>query len=97
MSELELILKEVQEERRLRQVAEERVRALKIEQQAAEFRRQVAEERFRAAREEQQRLFGPLTVKEYVEECHALDGELDVVTEFTQITGDPVVDPGDRS
>ncbi|KAG6090429.1 hypothetical protein E4U30_008102, partial [Claviceps sp. LM220 group G6] len=97
MSELELILKEVQEERRLRQIAEERVRAVKIEQQAAEFRRQVAEERFRAIREEQQRVFGPLTVKEYVEECHALDSELDVVTEFTQVTGDPVVDPGDRS
>ncbi|KAG6162716.1 hypothetical protein E4U11_002478 [Claviceps purpurea] len=76
MSELELILKEVQEEKRLRQVAEERARA---------------------AREEHQRLFGPLTVKEYVEECHALDGELDVVTEFTQVTGGPVVDQGDRT
>ncbi|KAG6174206.1 hypothetical protein E4U51_002865 [Claviceps purpurea] len=76
MSELELILKEVQEEKRLRQVAEERARA---------------------AREEHQRLFGPLTVKEYVEECHALDGELDVVTEFIQVTGGPVVDQGDRT
>ncbi|KAG6106645.1 hypothetical protein E4U13_007339, partial [Claviceps humidiphila] len=76
MSELELILKEVQEERRLRKVAEERARAIQ---------------------EENRRRFGPLTVKEYVEECHALDGELDVVTEFTQVIGDPVVNPGDRS
>ncbi|KAG6252929.1 hypothetical protein E4U24_000129 [Claviceps purpurea] len=96
MSELELILKELQEEKRLRQVAEEDARVAKIERQVAEERARAAKERARAAREEHQRLFGPLTVKEYVEECHALDGELDVVTEFTLVTEGPVVDSGDR-
>ncbi|KAG6112733.1 hypothetical protein E4U13_004161 [Claviceps humidiphila] len=38
----------------------------------------------------------PLKVKEYVEECHTLDGKLDVVTELTLIAEGPVVDPGDR-
>ncbi|CCE28268.1 uncharacterized protein CPUR_01742 [Claviceps purpurea 20.1] len=96
MSELELILKELQEEKRLRQVAEEDARVAKIERQVAEERARAAKESARAAREEHQRLFGPLTVKEYVEECHALDGELDVVTEFTLVTEGPVVDSGDR-
>ncbi|CCE28266.1 uncharacterized protein CPUR_01740 [Claviceps purpurea 20.1] len=54
------------------------------------------QERLRAALKEHEHLFGPLTVKEYVEECHTLDGKLDVVTKLTLITEGPVVDPGDR-
>ncbi|KAG6097182.1 hypothetical protein E4U30_000879 [Claviceps sp. LM220 group G6] len=97
MSELELILKEIEEEKRLRHIAEEVTRVAKVERQAAEFRRQVAEERDRAAREEEERRYGPLTVKEYVEECHTLDGKMNVVTKFTQITERPVVDSGNRT
>ncbi|KAG6094825.1 hypothetical protein E4U31_006140 [Claviceps sp. LM219 group G6] len=82
MSEHDLLLKELQEIRRLTRTAEERTRA--------------AEERLRVAREENERLYGPLKVKEYVEEYHTLDGKLDVVTELTLITEGPVVDPGDR-
>ncbi|KAG6059484.1 hypothetical protein E4U17_006213 [Claviceps sp. LM77 group G4] len=90
MNEHDLLLKEVQELRCRIRAAQEHARAAKLEHQ-------VAEERARAAREEQEYLFGPLTVKEYVEECHTLDGKLDVVTEFTPFTKGPVVDPGDRT
>ncbi|KAG6156822.1 hypothetical protein E4U11_005504 [Claviceps purpurea] len=131
MSGLELILKELQKEKHLRQVAEEDARVTKIERQvpeeslraakeslraakertraakertraakertrAAKIERRVAEESLRAAEEENKRIFGPLTVKEYAEECHTLDGKLDVVTEFTLVIEGPVVDSGDR-
>ncbi|KAG6090129.1 hypothetical protein E4U30_008220 [Claviceps sp. LM220 group G6] len=90
MSELELILKELQEVKRLRQAAEEDVRAAKIA-------RLDAEERARAIQEENRRRFGPLTVKEFVEGCHTLDGKMNVVTKFTQVTERPVVGSCNRT
>ncbi|KAG6093398.1 hypothetical protein E4U30_004355 [Claviceps sp. LM220 group G6] len=89
MSEHDLLLKELQEIRRLTRAAEELTRAERE-------RTRVAEERLRVAREEQEHLYGPLKVKEYVEECHTLDGKLDVVTDFTLFTKGPIVYPGDR-
>ncbi|KAG5987033.1 hypothetical protein E4U52_007966 [Claviceps spartinae] len=90
MSELELILKELQEVKRLRQAAEEDVRAAKIA-------RLDAKERARAIQEENRRRFGPLTVKEFVEGCHTLDGKMNVVTKFTQVTEGPVVGSCNRT
>ncbi|KAG6059483.1 hypothetical protein E4U17_006212 [Claviceps sp. LM77 group G4] len=90
MSELELILKELQEEKRLRQVAEENARVHRIE-------RLLAEERARAIQEENKRRFGPLTVREFVEECHTLDDKMNVVTKFSQITKEPIVGSCDRT
>ncbi|KAG6252499.1 hypothetical protein E4U23_008702 [Claviceps purpurea] len=103
MSEPDLLLKELKELGRRTRAAEERtraaeecIRAAEERIRAAEERTRVAEERMRVAQEEHEHLFGPLTVKEYVEECHTLDGKLDVVTKLTLITEEPVVDPGDR-
>ncbi|KAG6093399.1 hypothetical protein E4U30_004356, partial [Claviceps sp. LM220 group G6] len=59
MSELKLLRKELKKWRR-------RARVAKLEQEAAK-------EHARAAREKHERLYGPWTVKEYVEECHTLD------------------------
>ncbi|KAG5985933.1 hypothetical protein E4U52_000760, partial [Claviceps spartinae] len=89
MSELKLLRKELKEWRR-------RARAAKLEQEAAQELARAAKEHARAAREKHERLYGPWTVKEYVEECHALDGKINVVAEFTLVTEGPVVDQGDR-
>ncbi|KAG5957557.1 hypothetical protein E4U58_005853 [Claviceps cyperi] len=85
MSERDLLLKELQESRR-------RTRAFEEGTRTAEEGIKAIEERARVTREEDERLFGPLTVKEYVEECHAIDGKLDVVTELTLVIEGPVVD-----
>ncbi|KAG6093393.1 hypothetical protein E4U30_004350, partial [Claviceps sp. LM220 group G6] len=110
MSEYDLLLKELQERRQELQeirrrtraaeertrAAEERTRAERERTRAAKERIRAERDRTRAAREKHERLFGPSMVKKYVEECHTLDGKLDVVTELTLITEGPVVDPGDR-
>ncbi|KAG6105565.1 hypothetical protein E4U13_007831 [Claviceps humidiphila] len=77
--------------------AKESARADKESARAAKESARAAQERTRASREKHERLYGPWTVREYVEECHTLDGKIKVAAEFTLVTEGPVVDPGDRT